>query len=322
MLLGLAWFLALAPATWAGGGLVLDPDVVDLGTVKAGQLFVRQVRVSNHLPVPVAITDVSGSCGCLRMEVEPSRIAPKGTAILHLHVNTLTNAPGPQAWRVTITGTSDQGSVSTTCFVRAEVIQEITLVPTSVTMSLGERPAQTTLTLTDQRARPLAVRSVSTSSPNVRVAPRPGAPGAPWTADVTVSADFKPGRHEEYISIGTDDRDYPVLIVPLTINKRAQQRWLVAPVQVHFDAGSGPRKLVTLRDGQGGTVSVPQVESPPPAVTVAVQRQGGASCTLAVVVGETAAAIEGEIVVHIAGIPEPARIPIRVLPRTGAEPKR
>src|SRR5262245_49621923 len=100
----LVGMFSAALATPARAELRFDPPQLDLGTVKSGQVFLHKVKVVNAGARPVTVNEIKGSCGCLRLALEPATLTPGQEGLLSLTVNTLSSNPGPQVWRVTLRG--------------------------------------------------------------------------------------------------------------------------------------------------------------------------------------------------------------------------
>ena len=172
---------------------------------------------------------------------------------------------------------------------------------------------QTRLTLTDQRVRPLTVRSATGSIPQVAVAVD-SVNTMPMTFNITITPSLPVGRHEAHLAINTDDPEYPTLLVPVTIIKRASQRWLTSPVDLRFDAVTGRHRRLTVRDGQGQGVAISHIAATIPGVTAQVQGRTSTAATVLVTVAPSATLLEGELLLHLEGETSPLRIPIRVAP--------
>jgi len=293
--------------------LLLEPAQINLGPVKSGQIFERRVQVLNRSPHPIDIHEIRTSCGCLQPRLHPRRLEPGAAATLDLRINSLTNAPGPQAWRAVLRGASAAGPVEAELTVLAEVLQELTLTPASLTLYLGERPVQTQLRLTDHRSRPLKVRGVSSSIPQITL-DLEATTVQPIMINVTITPSLPVGRHDAQIEITTDDPEYPTLLVPVTINKRASQRWLTTPVELRFDASTGRQRRLTVRDSRGQPVSLGRIEATIPGVTAQVQPPTAAAATVLVTITPMATLREGELLLYVEGETAPLRVPIRVAP--------
>lgn len=310
----LIWLMiaGLAKGQEPAAGIMLEPERIHLGTVKSGQLFDRRIKIVNRSRHQIDIDDVKASCGCVHARLTATSLAPGAESTLEVRINTLTNSPGLQAWRVVLSGRSPAGPLSAELMILAEVKQELTLTPTALTLYLGDRPAHARLTLTDQRPRPLQVNSAAATIPQVQVTPVASASGSA-VFEITIVPDLPPGRHEAQIILTTNDAIYPSLLVPVSIIKRSHQRWWTSPSELRFDANTGWQRRLTVQDRQGENVVVHKVDATIPGVTGRVLSQKGSSVTLEVTARATGVPQLGELVLYVADTNQPIRIPVRVL---------
>lgn len=315
LLVVVAWSLLSgrpAAGQQPAAGVLLEPERIHLGAVKSGQLFDRRVQVLNRSKHRIDIDDIKASCGCVHARLAEASLAPGAATTLEVRINTLTNAPGPQAWRVTLNGRSAGGMFSADLPILAEVQQELTLTPSALTLYLGDRPAQTRLTLTDQRPRPLQVVYTAATIPQVQVVPVASASGSA-VFEVNVVPELAPGRHEAQIILTTNDAEYPSILVPVSIIKRSHQRWWTSPSELHFDANTGWQRRLTVQDRQGTKVVVHKIDATLPGLTGRVLSQKEAAITLEVTAQASAVPQSGELLLYVAGTNQPIRIPVRIL---------
>jgi hypothetical protein len=143
------------------------------------------------------------------------------------------------------------------------------------------------LLLSDLRPKPLAILDVRASSG--KLLPRVGEPTRDakghtnWRIRLAVADDYPDGRYEEMLDVYTDDPRYRDIRVPVTVIKRAQQRFAATPSEVVLVAPEGqpfPSRMVLIRDDQGQPVHIDQVLCNDPAITGQWTQGPGAMATL------------------------------------------
>lgn len=107
------------------------PDVVELGSVPVNESRTADVRVENPTDKPIAIRELQGSCGCLRMTTDGTDIAPGGSTVLHLHFTGLPGRKKDIVFATFKTDETDNPMVSVD--VHAKVKEEIIADPNPVT---------------------------------------------------------------------------------------------------------------------------------------------------------------------------------------------
>ena len=70
--------------------LVADPPAVDRGELPANKPLVQTFRLKNTGAVPVTVTDVVGTCGCVRHSLAARRFGPGESTELTVGINLLT----------------------------------------------------------------------------------------------------------------------------------------------------------------------------------------------------------------------------------------
>ena len=93
--------LALAPV--ARAELVCAaPEHVVPKEVRSGEPLRHRFDVRNAGREAVEVVRLKPGCGCLRPRIDVTRIAPGESAAVEVDVNTVTQAAGRNAWRVTV----------------------------------------------------------------------------------------------------------------------------------------------------------------------------------------------------------------------------
>jgi hypothetical protein len=201
--------------------------------------------------------------------------------------------------------------------VHAELFREVSVEPAKLAL-YTDAALTHAVVVSDSRRRKLKVRHAQTASRHLQVAVAPGDGEGVYRVSVTVRPDAPAGRHEEVLSILTDDPDYPELRVPVTVVRREGKGVRAVPPELTVKAP--PRQPVgpqtVLLQGRGDVV-VERIDSSHPALTARWEAGPGPMATLRILVdgdkvGEGA---KGTLAVHLR---RPARevvtIPVVVRP--------
>lgn len=309
--------LALVLGSAASAQLAFDPPAIDLGAVKAGQLFERTVRVTNAGPQAVTVRELKSSCGCLSPKLEPMTLAPGQAGTLKLQINTLSNQPGPQGWRIVL---AHGGAGGSEFLIRAELVQELTISPASLAIFGGRRTTMHHFAITDTRAKPLRILKAQCSSPLMEVGPAPTLAGSPARGELTLTIreGFPEGKHEERVTLITDDAEYPRLVIPVTVTRKPTARFTATPMALQFSREGSertPSKLITLRDALGQPLHIERLEADHPALTAEVVKQETGYAVVRVTVDRGKTAQAPDVVrlrVWLAEQPQPVSIPVRL----------
>jgi hypothetical protein len=235
--------------------------------------LVYRFPFTNRGPGVVEITSLRASCGCMTPRLDRRIYQPGEQGELPLEINTLSQAPGPQAWQVRVGYQTGGATQEMTLELKACIRADITVRPAAMTIFADTKVGHEIL-LTDLRTPPLMVTAVRPSSSALK------AQLAESTCDADghriqkvafeVADDVPEGRHDEAIGIYTDDPDYPELRVRVTVIKRSRQRVAALPNQVAIVLPVGqpiPSRLVLFRDREDQSVEVEHVIADDPAVT-------------------------------------------------------
>jgi hypothetical protein len=249
----------------ARADLQFTQPVVNLGEVRSGTPLVHDFPFTNAGPDVVEISDVQGSCGCLKPNLQPRSYKPGEQGTLRVEANTLTQSAGPHLWRIRVNYRSGNIFYEMQLMMSARIITEVTVQPASLTV-FADHAVGHELLLTDLRPQPLSIKEMRATSPKLtpRLADefRDGFGRLVRKISLEVADDFPEGRHEEVLDIFTDDATYKDLKVPVTIVKRSRQRFSAAPSSVSLLAPSGqavPARIVQIRDSENGAVLIDKV---------------------------------------------------------------
>jgi hypothetical protein len=257
----------------AHADLRLPQPRVDLGDLRAGPPLVQRFPLVNDGTAPIEIGEAKASCGCLKPRLAKQVLQPGEEGWVEVEVNTLSQPAGPNAWRVDLKYRDGDRPAQVAVLITATLSKEITVEPAALTISTDQALAHE-ICVTDLRAKPLTITSVQASLPQLHATLQPSCKDADGHAvrivKLEVAADFPEGRHDEVISLYTDDPAYAELKVTATITKRAKQRLSAAPTEVTLTAAPGqplPSRIVLIRDSENQTVVVDKVVADHPAVS-------------------------------------------------------
>jgi len=262
----------------------VQPDA-EAGTVRTGTALAHVFEFTNTGPDTVEIVDLRASCGCLTPHLDKRVYRAGEHGAIHLEVNTLTQPAGLQSWRLEVSYRADGKDGQAALRLRARMVQEIVVQPAALVL-VADRALGHTITVKDSRRQPLTVTAVRSSTPALSVAVRPSTgPGGQATIDVRMSPDFPAGRHEEIVSIYTNDPAYREMRVPVTIDRRPRERVLARPHEIDLMAPPDqpvPSRIVLLQDRDNQAVVVQDIHADDPAVTARWARGPGPMTTVRV----------------------------------------
>jgi hypothetical protein len=276
--------LTLLTAPTARAALECAEPTVRAGDVRSGTALAHDFHLVNRGSLPVEVTDVHATCGCLAPKLDRRQVPAGREAILHVEINTLTQPAGAHTWMIRVTYREGDRPGELDLVLGAKIISEISVLPPALTLFMqasttaASDPAADAalghaITVHDRRPRPLAVTAVQPSTPHLRVRvgePRQD-PAGGWTRSiqVEVAADCPAGRHDAVLRILADDATYPELNVPVTIVKRSPTEVRAAPDAVTlFGAAKEPlpAHIVLLSAPGDQEVAIEHIECDNPAV--------------------------------------------------------
>jgi hypothetical protein len=291
-MLGLFVVLMLAGPARAQA-LHFPKPAVDWGSIKRGQVLVQRFPYVNNTNQPITITATKSSCGCLTSKLSQRVIEPGKSGHIDVEVNTLTQPAGPNAWKTTLTCESGQRVIEIHLYIEANLQAELAIEPAGLTL-YANKPIKHVIKLTDHREQPLKIDAVRGSRPELKAmllsSERDAQGRVVHAIQVQVAEDFPAGRHDELVSIYTNDQEYRELRVPVSVKMEAGQQLSITPERVVIpvlERQGKPSKLVLLRDSEGRPVKIDQVVSEHPTVQCRWASAPGGSVTLRVEVDAT-----------------------------------
>jgi hypothetical protein len=316
----LAWLTLLVTLPAARADLRCDQPIVDAGRVRNGETLSRRFTFINRSLVPIEITDVQTTCGCLKPTLTKRVFQPGEQGEVVLEVRTLALSQGRQSWRARLSYRDAASVGELELSIVGDVQTEVLVQPAALVLpaEIGSHE----ITVTDLRARQLTVTGADAGG-------RLGAKVAGMRIDelgrhvqavrLEVPADWPEGRHELLVHVYTNDPDYRELTVPVTVVKKSRSHVGASPSEVTLSGERGqpfPSRLVRLSAADGQEVEITAVDSDQPAVRATFAKGPAAAATVRVQVDATSLAgdLHATLRVHIARpAAEDVTVPVTVL---------
>lgn len=305
VLLGVATFLF--SETGLRAELQFSTPQVDAGEVKSGAPLRKPFVFQNSGPDAVDILEVRSSCGCLTPKLDQRHYAPGETGAILMEVNTLGQAAGAHTWSAHVTYRFGQTIEERTLQMSARVVREVMVEPAALTIYAGNA-VHHDIRVTDRRPKAFSIRQVVSSSEHVKPRltdlQRDQDGHVVQTIRLEIAADCPDGRHDDALTIHTDDLEYAELRVPVTILKRAQKSLTALPNLVNLNVAAGqpvPSRIILVKDGSDRPVVVDRVEADHPAVRCQHARGPGAMSTVKIQIDRQrieAAVLNATISIH------------------------
>lgn len=290
LLTGLCLSVALAGAGRAE--LVCPQPIHDAGELRTGAPLRHRFVLTNAGGAAAEITAVKPGCGCLAARTERTHLAAGETTTVAVEVNTVTQAAGPNAWRVTVHYREGDEVRPLPLAITARLVRDVAIEPAALLLHTAA-PLRAAFTLTEITDQPLVLRAAACASPHLRLhaeAPRRRPGGWERRIEVEVLASLPAGRHEDVAVLYTGDSRYPELKAPLTVVKQAARPVQLAPETVRLSAAPGvplPARIILLRGANDSPVEVERVEASHPCLQTTTARGPGTHSTLRLRIDET-----------------------------------
>lgn len=255
----------MVSVTMARADLHFPEPVVDVGEGRCGAPLSHRFGFLNCGSAPVEILDVKASCGCLTPRLAQRVFKSGEKGFLVLEINTLSQEEGPHNWTCQVTCQSAGKRIEIPLQMKGRIIAEVTVRPAVLTI-YTDNAAGHELVLTDRRPKPLTLTGMAGSSsrlkPQLLEETRNEQGHTIRRIRLDVAADYPEGRHDEVVTLVTQDALYRELRVPVTVIKRTRPRVTATPAEV-----ASPTQLIRLRDRQDQKVVVETITADDPAIT-------------------------------------------------------
>lgn len=205
--------------------LAFRQHLVDLGEIPPDDEVIGKFDFMNTGVLPVKITKITPSCGCLQPRLEKEVYQPGERGRFVVRVKTALEAPGPKEYRVRVDFEDDRPRTVDLGFKLVLPDHQVIVRPRGLMFyQLNGQPAQNEISVIDSRREPLHLEGATTSSKLVSVeivgAGRDDEGRWRSTIKVTVAGDVPPGEHHATVTLFSNDATYPELRVPLIIHGR------------------------------------------------------------------------------------------------------
>jgi uncharacterized protein DUF1573 len=247
---------------FASAQLRFTKPTADLGELRGSLVYQHRFEFANASASAIEITDIQLGCGCLSPVLDKRVYQPGEKGTLLMHIRTLGQPEGARTWQAQVQYREAGKQHEIGLIVAAKIRNEVTVEPSIVAM-LVETTLKQELSVIDHRAFPLKVVNAVASSPAIKVGVQPSLNGAKVTLEVSGAA-LTRGRQNEVLNIYTDDPNYRVLQVPITLAKAERPRVTASPPHVDF-IGAGSQ-LVRVRSAEDRVIRIDKIECEHPAL--------------------------------------------------------
>ncbi|MCR9198590.1 MAG: DUF1573 domain-containing protein [Planctomycetaceae bacterium] len=223
-----------------------------------------EFRFRNESDVPVEITSVERSCGCMSPSVLPRVVEPGGIGSIRVPIATVNQSPGPHEYTLNV-HYNDGKERETTLLIKA-VFPEKMVTVTPPALYLSQKSDRSfplpMLEVRDFRDEPLTVLELSSTAGfiDVRLAKNTlstvqqvsheSGQAATTILEGEVAGSIPPGRHHAMITASTDDEDFPTVCIPMIVRGPEYpvgQAPVVNPEQFRLHASLHPQAVRTKR---------------------------------------------------------------------------
>jgi hypothetical protein len=284
--------IAQQPSAWADklfGGTTTH----DFGVVARGSQLTHTFKMTNIYKVPLEITDVRVSCGCLKAEPSTKLLQPNETAILNIHMDAR-QFTGAKTIRIYLT-VGPKFVSTATLVVSANARGDVAFTPRELDFGNFQRGATMTKPVdveygggqADWRVTEIVKSASAPFELKVEELPRlvGSSPRRGYRIHATMRADAPPGTFKQEVILKTNDPSSPVLTFNVVGNVQAGGL-AVSPSPINVSGikvGETQTKKVFVRasrpfrvtaiDGQGDgvTVDVPNRQDTTLVLTITVQ---------------------------------------------------
>jgi hypothetical protein len=265
-------------------------QIVNLPTnleLKAGPTIGFEIALSHTGTGRIAVTGIDAGCGCVKLAVKEKDLQAGQRTVLTFAVNTLTQPAGANTWTATVKyrhlpdGATDFVEHSLPVRLTANLTREVTATPPSVSLSTTGA-ANTSVILSDSRAKPFTITGVSASAPYITATHEPGEKGKQKIA-IAIADSAPAGHTEDWVVLTTDDPEYRFLRIPVRISKRVAGSVSASPAEVDLKFATGQEEasaVVVLRNPDGQAIQIQAAESDHAGVKLAWSKNSSTTATV------------------------------------------
>ncbi len=204
--------------------LAFDQYAVNLGPIEPMGLAKGRFRFTNLGEKPAKITKFHPSCGCLQPRLEKRDYAPGETGEFFVHVATAGEMPGPRDYTITVEYEDPEPQNVVLAFRLELPPRQIYVTPRAVLVyQFGDEPVTRDILVTDNRPNPATVTGVESRAKFVAAeitGTETNQDGIQNTIVKVTVSDVSSGTHNTVLKIHTDDPKFPVLNVPVRVERQ------------------------------------------------------------------------------------------------------
>lgn len=249
--------------------VAVSPARVNFGRLAEGRVARQTVQITNTSDAMLTVARIQTSCGCTTTDA-PKQIPAHASVPLTVRFDSHAKR-GPVGQNVLLFVAGHE-STPVTIPVGGTVVEELAL--SSPSLALGTLRCQTsktgTLTLTRRDGSPLRILRVQAPS-HIHARAEPLAPNAARLV-VSLHAPSVPGRHQDTLTVHTDDAAMPEVTVPVEYSVTGE--FVARPKEINFGAvtdGKAVRANVKISGPNEATLRVTKT---PDGMTATVQQTG------------------------------------------------
>lgn len=256
--------------TAAQASLKFEQPWQNLGRVQSIGNVVRDFAFVNVGDKAIEILEVRPSCGCLRPKLEKRVYAPGERGVLALGIHATSQRAGKHRFQLAITAREERIRTYEVG-VDVDLYSDVAVEPSNLLIYVGgqtslERP----IVIRDARKSTWRIESARSTDRRIAAAIVDAEADAAGNrrVQVAIRGDFPVGRHDAYVEIRTNDPEYGVFEIPVTVAR--EPRVTALPSQLTLPRESlaveGVSRTLLLRDGRGAPVRVNAVTTSHPGV--------------------------------------------------------
>lgn len=284
--------------------LQFEKTSVDRGEIKSGVPLIETFKLKNANAHSITIVSLTGSCGCLKPTISSQVILPGESAEIQFEVNTLTQPPGPNRWKLALRYRLENGKeIDQALELTASITREVKIEPAALIVVTTEAMRRD-ITVASSANKPIIANRVTSSTPHLtaKLLTETASPANTQVVRVEFDSDAPAGDHQGFVSIFTNDPDHAEIRVPIQIIKRSPKEVQASPDELSLRLATDQRTasgIIRLKDGQGREVLVEKAEADHPALSTKHVPGPGKMSTLRITVNVDSESRRGEGIVRV-----------------------
>ena len=222
--------------------LAFDQYLVDLGEVPPSEEVDAHFAFTNCGAAPVLVNELVPSCGCLQPQLAKKAYKPGESGRFRVRVQTANENAGLKEYQIVVKYTDPEPREAVLTF-RVVLPENKVFIRPRALLVYQQRSSESTvreIEIIDRRSRHLNISRAECSKKFIHVAVlgSDADESGSWRGriEVTIPGNLPPRRIEALVRVLTDDRDYPILRIPLIIDGGTRKI-----VDRHIEPASGTR---------------------------------------------------------------------------------